>query len=283
MRILKCMTQSDASKNQVPHQNWTREETMEAFCLYLALPQKELTSKSEAVQRLALHLHRTPKAVDFKMRNIAAHDENLIALGRKGMAHTSKLDAQVWDDYKAHGDVFLEECLQLLPGDVAACIQNNIDHVDDSAFDRIVDDLVERTPEGGVRRAVRAVRVNQSYFRNSLVENYQGKCALTGLAIPSLLVASHIKPWAVSDAREKTMASNGILLNVLHDAAFDKGLITFDDDRRMIVSQKAVGHTDLTDQWLYAFEGEKLNKPKTSPPDPSFLAYHRAHIFRGAA
>lgn len=74
-------------------------------------------------------------------------------------------------------------------------------------------------------------RVGQDIFREGLLAYWGGRCPLTGITEPALLRASHIKPWArcESDA-ERLNVHNGLLLSALWDAAFDKGLVTFEDD-----------------------------------------------------
>jgi hypothetical protein len=74
-------------------------------------------------------------------------------------------------------------------------------------------------------------RVGQDVFRDGLMAYWGGRCPLTGITEPALLRASHIKPWArcESDA-ERLDVHNGLLLSALWDAAFDKGLVTFEDD-----------------------------------------------------
>lgn len=62
---------------------------------------------------------------------------------------------------------------------------------------------------------------------------------MTGISISELLIASHIKPWKVSNNEdEKTNPRNGLCLNALHDKAFDRGLITIDKNYKIIVSSK---------------------------------------------
>ncbi len=80
-------------------------------------------------------------------------------------------------------------------------------------------------------------RVGQDVFRNSLLDYWEGRCAMTGLAVPGLLRASHIKPWAdcESDA-ERLDVFNGLLLAPHLDAAFDQGFITVRDDGEVVVS-----------------------------------------------
>ena len=122
-------------------------------------------------------------------------------------------------------------------------------------------------------------RVNQSYFRNSLLQNYHGTCCITGMQIPKLLIASHIKPWKASTPNEKTAASNGLLLNAFHDRAFDQGLISIDDDYRIMVNHDKVRHSDINDRWLYDFDGHEISLPAISQPSHEFIEYHHKHIF----
>lgn len=80
-------------------------------------------------------------------------------------------------------------------------------------------------------------RVGQDIFRAGLMDYWEGRCAVTGLDVPELLRASHIKPWAAceSDA-ERLDVFNGLLLAPHLDAAFDRGFITMADDGQVLVS-----------------------------------------------
>lgn len=74
-------------------------------------------------------------------------------------------------------------------------------------------------------------RIGQDIFRDRLMEYWQGRCPLTGISDAPLLRASHIIPWAdcESDA-ERLDVHNGLLLSALWDAAFDRALVTFNED-----------------------------------------------------
>jgi len=74
-------------------------------------------------------------------------------------------------------------------------------------------------------------RIGQDIFRARLMDYWQGRCPLTGISDAALLRASHIVPWAdcESDA-ERLDVHNGLLLSALWDAAFDRALVTFDDE-----------------------------------------------------
>ena len=128
-------------------------------------------------------------------------------------------------------------------------------------------------------------RVNQDYFRSVLLANYGGTCCLTGIDIPALLTASHIKPWAAATPSERLMSSNGLLLNALHDRAFDHDFITLDDRYRVVVSSH-VSHTPANDRWLYAFDGRKIALPgsdESTWPSLDFIHYHNGCIFERCA
>ena len=121
-------------------------------------------------------------------------------------------------------------------------------------------------------------RVGQDIFRAGLIDYWEGRCAITGLAIPELLRASHIKPWAdcAADA-ERLDVFNGLLLAPHLDAAFDKGFITVADDGAVILSPA------LSDEAL-AILG--LNQPlrlsALADGHRTYLPWHRQYVFRRA-
>ena len=81
------------------------------------------------------------------------------------------------------------------------------------------------------------VRIGQARFRDALLNYWNETCPLTGIANPELLRASHIIPWTKCESdQERLNVHNGLLLSSLWDAAFDTGLISFDDDGRVIAS-----------------------------------------------
>ena len=91
--------------------------------------------------------------------------------------------------------------------------------------------------QGAERLAVIKTRVNQSVFRERLLNKYT-TCCLCKVQNPALLIASHIKPWTASEPNEKLDVENGFLLCPNHDALFDGGYITFGDDGKIIISDR---------------------------------------------
>lgn len=114
-------------------------------------------------------------------------------------------------------------------------------------FEALVNKELEQFPSAliqstEVERLVRQ-RVGQQAFRQAMLDYWGGACAVTGVALPEVLRASHAKPWAecVSDA-ERLDVFNGFLLNANLDALFDRFLITFSDDGELITSPIITAH-----------------------------------------
>ena len=128
-------------------------------------------------------------------------------------------------------------------------------------------------------------RKGQDYFRRMILTNYGGRCALTGMDIPQLLLASHIIPWAEkAHKQDRLNPCNGICLSALYDKAFDQGLITFSpDDYSVILSSALQEHktAEYYDKHFGSIAGQKIQVPKGYAPKRDFLACHRDHVFVG--
>lgn len=93
-----------------------------------------------------------------------------------------------------------------------------------------------------IERIVRQ-RVGQGHFRQALLDYWGGCCPLTGINDEALLRASHIVPWAECRSDEERLdAFNGLLLAVHWDAAFDRGLVSFDDDGGVLIKPSLSDH-----------------------------------------
>lgn len=257
--------------------NWTWNETLMAWALYMTLPGKELDDRKPEVQKLAQAIGRTPNSVSLKVWNIAAHDAHRRAEGKVGMSHGSRLDGQVWEAFGQEGDSLVEQAVGLLYEHGIDLLETNIEAGGDTAG---ADYAAMSFPEGKTREAVTTVRINQQYFRNTLIENYGGRCCITGLREGELLVASHIKPWSESTPAERLAPDNGLLLNGLHDRAFDKGLITLDKDLRVVVSPRVPKSGDAENALLWSYEGREIARPSIYAPRREFVEYHNDVIFQ---
>ena len=119
-------------------------------------------------------------------------------------------------------------------------------------------------------------RVGQDIFRNALLDFWQGRCCVSGLAIPSLLRASHIKPWALcASDNERLDAFNGLLLAPNLDALFDGGWISFSGHGTLLVSNAlpTVAKVQLG-------ISEALSVQRLTPAHSTYLDFHRAVIFK---
>lgn len=138
------------------------------------------------------------------------------------------------------------------------------------------DDIDVTTKEGKeiVREAKQ--RIGQDQFRRYILNIYGGKCCVTGLDVPQILRASHIIEWS-KDAKNRLNPSNGLCLSATYDAAFDKHLISFDEDYRMVLSKdiKEYCTTTVCKEYFKDFEGKKITLPTRFLPDKTLLAKHR--------
>ena len=128
-------------------------------------------------------------------------------------------------------------------------------------------------------------RKGQEYFRRMILANYGGRCALTGLSVPQLLLASHIIPWAdKSHKKDRLNPCNGICLSALYDKAFDKGFFTISPDDYTIQLSSALqeyGTQDFYDKQFGSINGKQITMPIEYKPNRDFLAYHRDKVFLG--
>ncbi|MDR1033301.1 MAG: HNH endonuclease [Bifidobacteriaceae bacterium] len=118
------------------------------------------------------------------------------------------------------------------------------------------------------------VRVGQNTFRSTLISKLKC-CPVSGIGDSRLLVASHIKPWAVSTDEERLDENNGFIFSINIDKLFDIGLITFGNDKTLLVSQSlSVRNVER----LCISPNQKVNKLPILGRE-KYLAYHRANIF----
>lgn len=120
-------------------------------------------------------------------------------------------------------------------------------------------------------------REGQEEYRRKLLEECPF-CPITMINEESLLIASHIKPWAVSDSTERVDPNNGFILSPLYDKLFDRGYITFSDDKRVSISnwlsRQVRERIGIKENQLFQFL--PINAARAS-----YLEYHRSMVFKG--
>jgi putative restriction endonuclease len=125
-------------------------------------------------------------------------------------------------------------------------------------------------------------RVNQHVFRQMVMANYSGRCAISGIDIQELLMAGHIIPWS-ENKKERLNPANGICLSALYDKAFDKGFIGLNRNYEILLSGalRKNQEKDYYERFFKPFSGKKINLPEKYDPGKEFLEYHREKVFRG--
>lgn len=125
------------------------------------------------------------------------------------------------------------------------------------------------------REAIVKARIGQGLYRDRLLKKYNNRCIITGINLPEILVASHIKPWAVSSNDERISQENGFLLSATYDRLFDQGLISFENNGRIMLSSMV---TKENAQRL-ELDPSKEYDIKYDVGMKDFLDYHRDMIF----
>lgn len=154
----------------------------------------------------------------------------------------------------------------------ASAVARNMPH-------RIADQFRAKTmglPKSTEAERMVLQRVGQDLFRIALLDFWHGRCCVTGLAVPSLLRASHIKPWAkCASDNERLDVFNGLLLAPHIDALFDAGWVSFSDQGGLLVSKElssaARQHLGVIAEWSIQ---------ELAPSHSVYLMYHRQHVFR---
>lgn len=120
-------------------------------------------------------------------------------------------------------------------------------------------------------------RVGQNVFRDALMIYWGGRCAVTGVAEPRLLRASHIKPWAKCETdAERLDVYNGLLLAAHLDAAFDAGLISFSDHGDIVFSERFLEE----DREAIDLKPE-MRLQRVAPDHLPRLKWHRDNLLSG--
>lgn len=123
-----------------------------------------------------------------------------------------------------------------------------------------------------VKKSLQDTRVGQERFRSSLIKLWNGCCAVTRFEDERVLRASHIKPWHDCDNTKRLDPFNGLLLVPNLDVAFDKGLITFDEQGMIVISSSFRDKARL----LGITDDMKI---RVHQRHQRYLVYHRENIF----
>lgn len=253
--------------------NWTRDELIAAFNLYCQLPFGKLHKTNPQIMQLSALLDRTASSISMKLVNFASLDPAITANGRVGLQGASNLDREIWTEFNTDWEGLAVESQSVIE-------RLAKEHDAKLPFTELdienVNEVPETLVEGRSRSATVQVRVNQSFFRRTVLASYQGRCCMSGVNHPRLLVASHIVPWS-QDVANRLNPRNGLCLSALHDRAFDSGLISLNNNYQVIISDKLKHKADeFTQMNLLSLQGKVITLPEKFLPDRAFLEKHRA-------
>ena len=239
--------------------------------LYCRIPFGQMHSRNPEAIRVAEAIGRTPGAVAMKLVNIASLDPGLKQRGISGLSNASASDKAIWQEMNADWQSFVDESSNAR-GELGLLAETE---TAESPEDKGKSDRVTE------RQGVVTQRVGQDFFRKAVLSAYNYRCCISGLGAEQLLVASHIVPWSV-DKHNRVNPRNGLLLSALHDKAFDKGIITLDDNLTVRVSRSYSPVDDeFFTQAIAVFDGQPITPPEKLRPHPDSLSYHREQVFLG--
>jgi len=243
---------------------WSRDELILAFNLYCKTPFGKLHRGNPDVINLANLIGRTSGAVAYKLVNFASLDPALKVRGIKGASNAGKLDKEVWDEFCTNWEALAYQSELLL----ANYQQTNIQELHNISD-------IEILKEGQMRERMVRSRVNQAFFRSTVLASYNYCCCITGIQNPEFLIAGHIKPWSV-DEKNRLNPSNGISINALHDKAFETGLLTITPEYKIRISSRLYRDAkkpNIQDLFL-KYDQKEIILPSKFLPEPEFLEYH---------
>lgn len=260
---------------------WTREHFLIALNLYCKLPFGKMHKGNPLIKEVAEKMKRTPSSLAMKLSNFASLDPILKARGIKGLDGATKQDRAMWEEFRGHIATLAPESETLLHDLFTDDEAKDLDFLH---RDRVrLEPSLRVAPSGPTEKlSVVKLRRGQQFFRQTILNAYDVRCCITGISVPRLLVASHIRPWSAFP-EDRLNPRNGLCLSSLHDAAFDSGLITLDANLRVILSPRLKGYfpQPALEQNFLAYEGTPIRSPEMfTEPSPEFLAYHRSVIFK---
>lgn len=242
---------------------WTREETIVAFNVYCKIPFKSSGKTHPMIMKYAKILNRTPSALNMKIGNIGRLDPDLKRQGIKGLVHGAKMEEEIWNEFYENPELLAFESEKII-----ARLTNQSLEVSTSIS---TDDL----PLGQERHEIIKTRVNQSFFRASVMSSYNFRCCISGVNIVELLEACHIVDWS-QDERNRTNPKNGLCMNSFFHKAYDKNLLGITPDLKVVLSEELrQGSTEIPFlNYLRDIDGKKILLPDKFIPQKELLEIH---------
>jgi hypothetical protein len=225
---------------------------------------------------------RTPSSLALKLCNFASLDPVLHARGVVGMKGAAKEDRSIWEEFETNLATLGPQSESLLHDLLTNKADQEVDLLDHERI-KLEPSIGGAFPAGPTETtATVKVRRGQQFFRQSILSAYGLRCCISGIDVPRLLVASHIRPWR-EFPDDRLDPRNGLCLSSLHDAAFDSGLITLDEQFRVVLSKRLKRHFPQAALEInfVPYEGNNIRLPeRLINPSGDHIRYHRERIFQ---
>lgn len=136
----------------------------------------------------------------------------------------------------------------------------------------------QRTSKESSRQSeIRRARQGQGLYRDKLLAECPF-CPITMINDERLLIASHIKPWAVATDKERIDHKNGFMLSPLYDRLFDRGFMTFTENRKIMLSNWL---SPANKKRLGVVEGQFIQMLPLDDERQAYMEFHRTIVFKG--
>ena len=246
--------------HMVRHEYTWEEETL-IIDLYTRTPTSDINDKNQGIISLCETLNHygygcVVPGIRNKMENLKSVDSDYISNGRVGRTHIAKDFMNRWIDYQKTGFIGLDKDVENAYG------------------------LVEKH-NPSIPQPKRKGRDGQAVFRERVLAAFDNQCCISRMNTPQLIQACHIKPYSVCIAEKRLDQANdvrnGLCMNILYHKAFDKGLFSIDEDKRIVLSPSLELKRD--DSFFLPYEGEKILETGRTIIGEQYLEYHRKNVF----
>ena len=244
-------------------QLWSRDEFILVMNLYTKIRYGQFNANNSEVKKLASLIGKTPGAVAYKLVHFAGLDPFHKERGIKGLANPGKKAVDIYNEFQENWNEMLYESEVLLAKKQNTTVEKIF--FSEQEFETIEKNIIGEKKGLDVKRLVKT-RVNQALFREIVTNNYSNTCAICGINLPQLIIASHILKWSDHE-NERLNPTNGICFCNTHDKAFELGLIGINAGYEILISKKL---NEISDKKTLQVVFQRHEKTQLIMPDKYF-------------
>lgn len=220
--------------------------------MYCKIPFKDSSKSHPVIRQYAPILDRTPSALNMKIGNIGRLDPDLYKKGISGLVHGAKMEEEVWNEFYGNPELLAFESEKI------------ISKLQGKSIEKIID--TNDLPQGKEREIIIKQRINQSFFRMTVLSSYNNRCCISGIGNIG---------WSENTAN-RTNPQNGLCMNSFFHKAYDKLFIAISPDLTIIISDELLQNTvdNKFRKYLECINGEKIIMPNKFLSKKEFLQVH---------